>query len=86
MRLKRRVECSRRDGARDSQSATLSRGSSSMAETDTHAAGVQDVDRKTHMHPFTSAAEHADGVPKVMVEGGFFKPCKLSFIASKWTM
>ena len=40
-----------------------------MAETDTHAAGVQDVDRKTHMHPFTSAAEHADGVPKVMVEG-----------------
>ena len=40
-----------------------------MAETNTQAATVQEVDRKAHLHPFTSAAEHAEGVPKLMVEG-----------------
>jgi len=40
-----------------------------MAETNTHTLTVQEVDRKVHMHPFTSAAEHAEGVPKLMVEG-----------------
>ena len=40
-----------------------------MAETNTHTATVQEVDRRVHMHPFTSAAEHAEGVPKLMVEG-----------------
>ena len=40
-----------------------------MAETNTHTAMVQEVDRKAHMHPFTSVAEHAEGVPKLMVEG-----------------
>ena len=40
-----------------------------MAETSTGTATVQEVDRKVHMHPFTSAAEHADGVPRLMVEG-----------------
>ncbi len=40
-----------------------------MAETKTQIAAVQEVDRKTHMHPFTSAASHAEGVPKLMVEG-----------------
>ena len=38
-----------------------------MAQTDTVV--VQEVDRKTHMHPFTSAAEHAERAPQVMVEG-----------------
>ncbi len=40
-----------------------------MAETKTPIATVQDVDRKTHLHPFTSAAAHAEAIPKVMVEG-----------------
>jgi len=40
-----------------------------MAETDTNATTIQEVDRQTHMHPFTSTAEHAKGVPKLMVEG-----------------
>ena len=40
-----------------------------MSETKTQIAPVQEVDRETHMHPFTSAAEHAEGVPKLMVEG-----------------
>ena len=44
-----------------------------MAEndTDTHTetVAVQEVDRKTHLHPFTSAAEHAEGGPKLMAEG-----------------
>jgi len=40
-----------------------------MAKTSTETATVQEVDRKVHLHPFTSAAEHADGVPRLMVEG-----------------
>jgi len=40
-----------------------------MAETGTRTATIQEVDRMVHMHPFTSAAEHADGVPRLMVEG-----------------
>ena len=40
-----------------------------MTETKTQMAAVQEVDRKTHIHPFTSAADHADGVPKLMAEG-----------------
>ena len=39
-----------------------------MAATKTYAA-VQEADRKTHLHPFTSAAEHAEVPPKLMVEG-----------------
>ena len=40
-----------------------------MAETKTHTAAVQEADRKHHMHPFTSVTEHAEGLPKLMVEG-----------------
>ena len=40
-----------------------------MAETKTHAPAAQEADRTTHLHPFTSAAEHAEALPKMMVEG-----------------
>ncbi len=30
---------------------------------------IRDADRASHLHPFTSAAQHADGAPRVMVEG-----------------
>ena len=40
-----------------------------MAETETQIAAAQDLDRKTHLHPFTSAAAHAEANPKFMVEG-----------------
>ena len=34
-----------------------------------HLDAIRDADRASHLHPFTSAAEHADGSPRVMVEG-----------------
>ncbi len=40
-----------------------------MAETKPHTAAAQEADRKNHMHPFTSVTEHAEGLPKLMVEG-----------------
>ncbi len=40
-----------------------------MAENQDHNAAVQQVDRKTHLHPFTSAAAHAEATPQIMVEG-----------------
>lgn len=40
-----------------------------MSDTTTTGAPVQEADRASHLHPFTSAADHAGGVPRVMVEG-----------------
>ena len=40
-----------------------------MTDTTTHPASAQEADRKTHLHPFTSAAEHAEEPPKLMVAG-----------------
>jgi len=40
-----------------------------MTDTKAQLTTVQEADRSTHLHPFTSAAEHAEGVPKFMVEG-----------------
>jgi len=35
----------------------------------THSAGVQEADRRAHLHPFTSAAGHVEALPRLMVEG-----------------
>ena len=40
-----------------------------MTETKTHSAAAREADRKTRLHPFTSAAEHAEAPPKLMVAG-----------------
>ncbi len=40
-----------------------------MAKTHTRTAEAQEVDRETHLHPFTSAAAHTESLPKLMVEG-----------------
>lgn len=40
-----------------------------MTETTTHTASAREADRRTHLHPFTSAAEHAEAPPKLMVAG-----------------
>jgi len=40
-----------------------------MTETRSPVTAVQEADRRAHLHPFTSAAEHAEAVPKLIVEG-----------------
>jgi L-2,4-diaminobutyrate transaminase len=40
-----------------------------MAESSAEVTAVQEADRRAHLHPFTSAAEHADALPRLMVEG-----------------
>jgi L-2,4-diaminobutyrate transaminase len=40
-----------------------------MTETTTHTASAREADQRTHLHPFTSAAEHAEAPPKLMVAG-----------------
>jgi L-2,4-diaminobutyrate transaminase len=35
----------------------------------TYPSAIGEADRRTHLHPFTSAAEHASAVPTLMVEG-----------------
>jgi len=35
-----------------------------MVETKAQLTAVQEADLSTHLHPFTSAAEHAEGVPQ----------------------
>jgi len=34
-----------------------------------NATALQDADRRSHLHPFTSAAEHAEAAPKLVVRG-----------------
>jgi len=36
---------------------------------ETHTAAIQEADRDSHLHPFTSAAEHAGVLPRLMVGG-----------------
>jgi L-2,4-diaminobutyrate transaminase len=40
-----------------------------MTETTTHVPTTREADRKAHLHPFTSAAEHAEAPPRVMAAG-----------------
>ena len=40
-----------------------------MRETETLASTIPEADRRSHLHPFTSAAEHAETPPRVIVEG-----------------
>jgi L-2,4-diaminobutyrate transaminase len=40
-----------------------------MTHSETPAAAAQEADRRAHLHPFTSAAEHAQALPRMMVEG-----------------
>ena len=40
-----------------------------MAVTKTDTTAIQEADRRTHLHPFTAAADHAEALPRVMVEG-----------------
>ena len=39
-----------------------------MTNTETPTATAQEADRRAHLHPFTSAAEHAEALPRMMVE------------------
>ena len=40
-----------------------------MAEPSATAAALQEADRLSHLHPFTSAAEHAEATPRMIVGG-----------------